>query len=196
MAGTYHHGALREALVVAALSAIEKDAVAPSLREVARIAGVSAMAPYRHFQDRAAMLVAVADYGFARLHAALAAADATDDSRAALLGQGRAYVAFARANPALFRLMFQGEVPGAAGVGHPQTSNSEEANGFTVLARRVATLVPDPAQADSAALACWSLVHGLATLLLDRRIDPPADAVIDTTLGYIVAGVASGSTIS
>jgi AcrR family transcriptional regulator len=154
-------GELREALVVAALSILENGTGDLSLRAVARAAGVSAMAPYRHFADKAALLAAVAERGFVALHDDLAAADGAPDPRAALLAQGLAYIAFARARPALFRLMFVDQLGQVKPAG-------EENGAYDILARRVVALAPN--DADSAALACWSIVHGLATLVLDGRL--------------------------
>lgn len=156
-------GDLPTKLVAAALDLLESGTEDLSLRAVARAAGVSAMAPYRHFADKSALLAAVADRGFAALHDCLAAADSDPEPRAALLAQGLAYVAFARARPTLFRLMF-GDQLGPA----KQPPVAGDANAYDVLARRVASLVPDDAQ--SATLACWSVVHGLATLVLDGRL--------------------------
>jgi len=158
---TIIRGELRETLVAAALALLESGSGELSLRAVARAAGVSAMAPYRHFADKAALLAAVAQCGFAALQDALAAADRAGAPRAALLAQGLAYVAFARARPALFRLMFRDQL-GLAKPAHEDTA------AYDVLARRVAELAPG--DAESAALACWSIVHGLATLVLDGRL--------------------------
>jgi AcrR family transcriptional regulator len=184
MGETYHHGALREALVTAALGLLDAGDTAPSLREVARAAGVSAMAPYRHFADRGALLGAVAARGFAQLREALLVADAAGDARTALIAQGRAYVDFALAHPALFRLMFSGEKTGGMHEGD---------TGYSVLARRVSGIAP--ARAEVATLAAWGLVHGLATLVLDTRVDTLPPGAIDAALDLLVDGMAAqGST--
>jgi AcrR family transcriptional regulator len=174
------HGGLRETLVAAALAMLESDAGEPSLRAVARAAGVSAMAPYRHFADKSALLAAVADRGFTVLRERLLAADGVADPRAALLGQGLAYIAFARAHPALFRLMFATQ-PG------PAKPVDDTATAYDVLARRVGELVP--AQPETAALACWSIVHGLATLLLDGRLPGLGPEQERRTLGLFVSAL-------
>jgi AcrR family transcriptional regulator len=152
---------LRETLVATALRLLQ-EGEEPGLRAVARAAGVSAMAPYRHFADKAALMTAVAEAGFDRLRARLEAADAlptgelnTDEGREALLRQGLAYIAFAREEPLLFRLMF-GQASGCASAAAAQS----------VLARRAATLVA-PEAVPAAVLACWSIVHGLAALRRD-----------------------------
>ena len=155
---------LRDRLVDCALALLEQGESDVSLRAVARAAGVSAMAPYRHFEDKAALMGAVALKGFAMLEADAARADDAGGPGEALTAQGLAYVGFARAHPALFRLMFAD----GAGLDLPH----EDCQGaYALMARRVAELAPHSAQAG--ALACWGLVHGLATLALDGRI--PAD---------------------
>src|SRR5262249_4551094 len=104
----YHHGDLRQALVRAALEILSEAGVGGlSLRAAARRARVSAMAPYRHFADKEALLAAVAEYGLRELAAQLIAAPATAaDPRAGSAALGVAYVLFACDQPSLFKLMF------------------------------------------------------------------------------------------
>jgi AcrR family transcriptional regulator len=148
-------------LVDCALALLEEGESEVSLRALARAAGVSAMAPYRHFEDKAALMGAVALKGFAMLEAGATQADEVDDPGEALIAQGLAYIEFARAHPALFRLMFAD----GAGLDLPH----EDCRGaYTLMVRRVAELAPH--DVDAGALACWGLVHGLATLALDGRI--------------------------
>lgn len=176
----YHHGALAEALLDAALALIEEGHGAPSLREVARRAGVSAMAPYRHFEDHAALLGAVAARGFERLTAALIEADAVPSPAEALVAQGRAYINFALAHPLLFRLMFAGGGVAAA---------KPDDGGYSVLARRAAQIAPDASAAT--ALACWSMVHGLATLAIDQRLGRVDLDAMEVALRLLVDGLAA-----
>ena len=159
----YHHGELREALVAAGLAILEEggDPASLGLREAARRAGVSAMAPYRHFSDKDALLAAVATVGFERLRADLAAADRGGEGQAALVAQGAAYVAFAATHPGLFRLMFR-----SCSAAPPEALARASSDAFGVLASRVAVLMPAEHAADEA-LRCWSLVHGMAVLALD-----------------------------
>jgi AcrR family transcriptional regulator len=120
----YHHGDLRSALVQAGLDLLKTRAPdAVSLREIARMAGVSATAVYRHFPDKQALLSALCDEGaedLARLQqAAMAQAGG---GRSGFDAVGRTYVRFALANPTLFRLMMTAPVdacapPGGAGAG-------------------------------------------------------------------------------
>jgi len=103
---SYHHGELRPALLRAAARILEKEGRdAISLRDLARRAGVSHSAPYRHFADRQALLAALAEEGFALLAAALQGKPWRE--------QAMAYLRFALANPERFRLMFTRPVPAA-----------------------------------------------------------------------------------
>jgi AcrR family transcriptional regulator len=167
----YHHGDLRRALVDAALTILERDgAAALSLRAVARTAGVSNAAPYAHFRDKAALLAAVAAVGYRRFAAAmLAEAENLADPRGRFGAIGLGYVAFARANPALFRLMFGPEAP--APESEPDLHEAAQAS-YRVLTDAVAAAgTADPAAAATAPVRAWALVHGLATLLIDGRLE-------------------------
>lgn len=139
---------------------MEAGEAEPGIRALARAAGVSAMAPYRHFADKAALLAAVADRGFAMLYAALAPADACGTDAERLIAQGQAYVAFALAHPALFRAMF---TCGAASPKQP------DAPAFAILFNRVAALAPSDMHQE-ATLGCWAIVHGLAMLALEGGV--------------------------
>src|SRR6478672_7153397 len=98
---TYHHGNLRPALLRAATKTLEKEGVgALSLRDLARRAGVSHNAPYRHFPDRESLLAALAADGFEKLGQAMRGQGGKE--------MGEAYVRFALEHPQLFRLMFGG----------------------------------------------------------------------------------------
>jgi AcrR family transcriptional regulator len=104
----YHHGDLRAALIEQGMALLaQRDADSLSLREVARAAGVSATSVYRHFPDKEALFTALAMEGLAQLGAAQkAAGQAAGGGKQAFAATGRAYVRFALANPALFRLIF------------------------------------------------------------------------------------------
>lgn len=179
----YHHGDLRAAAIEAGLKLLEeREADDPGLREVARAVGVSATALYRHFPDKAAFLRALAAAGFERLAAAQrAAAEAAGGGDAGFGATGRAYVRFALANPALFRLLFSATIP----AGDPFNRRPEEMpEAFRMLWDNAARLAPQDAGPDAApliALEAWALVHGLATLILDGQI-PRNDALIDALL--------------
>jgi AcrR family transcriptional regulator len=174
---SYHHGALREALLTATLELIEAEGIgAVSLRKVARAAGVSPGAPYHHFPDRAALLTALSDEGFRRLATTITEAhDATSTPTEALEAMLVAYIEFAKASPAYFRLMFRPELKNGGG------SDAGEA-AYAVLERTVCDCLAetDATTGDTSVLAItmWSLVHGFASLLLDGQLDHHTD---DTT---------------
>ncbi|MGH1573661.1 TetR/AcrR family transcriptional regulator [Methylobacterium sp. P31] len=157
---TYHHGDLRAALISAALDLLEAGGEAAlSLRATARACGVSAMAPYRHFASKEDLLEAVAARGFEDLAADLEAADSSAEGKEALAAQGAAYVAFACRHSALFRLMFM-----------RSCRTSDKSRAYGILERRAAALAGPAWPAEDLTLAAWSLVHGLAALILDRRV--------------------------
>jgi AcrR family transcriptional regulator len=172
---SYHHGDLARALVEAALDVV--GAGEPlSLREVARRAGVSATAVYRHFPDKEALLSAVARAGLARLGTAQHAAyDSAGGGPAGFNATGIAYVRFALANPALFRLIFA--QPLRADL--EQESSGDDA--LTFLLANAVALAPPGIDARVFALRAWSVEHGLAMLMLDGAV--PAD---DATIARVV----------
>ena len=113
----YHHGNLKEALLRAALELIaQKGPAGFTFAEAARWAGVSPAAPYRHFRDREELMASVALRGFEQFEAALARAwdDGRPDVLAALDRLGKAYLAFARAEPAYYSAMFEAGIPPSA----------------------------------------------------------------------------------
>jgi AcrR family transcriptional regulator len=201
IATPYHHGALRQALVQATESLLaERGAEGFSLREVARRAGVSPAAPAHHFGDAAGLLTAVASLGFEALTQALQAGQASGhaDARAALRGQGQAYVAFAMQHPGRFRLMFrQGKL-------HADATLLQHADAaFQVLARgvrRAFGLAEDAAMDEhqwNAVAALWSLVHGYAHLAIAGKFEELGgeaglDAYVQRSLGPILDAALQG----
>ena len=180
---TYHHGDLRAALVQAGLRLLEErqgDEV--GLREVARAVGVSATAVYRHFPDKAALLRALSAEGLARLAKAQQAAfDAAGGGKAGFIATGRAYVRFALANPALFRLIFSNPPEQALLTG----ARDQVPEAFRMLRDNAAFMLPPDAPGaavDRAALEAWAQVHGLAVLILDGQL-PNDEALIDAVIG-------------
>ena len=172
----YHHGDLRAALIVAAEALLTRRGPAElSLRGVAREAGVSAMAPYRHFADKDALLAAVAGDGFHQFEARLReATSAAPDPRAGLIAQGVAYVRFAHDQPALFRLMFGPLITKAVALEH---LDRDSAPALDALRDAVAAAYPeaDAQRRDDLVLTCWSMVHGLAGLIVDGRLPASAE---------------------
>ena len=179
----YHHGNLREALIGAALDLIsQKGPAVFTFAEAARQAGVSPAAPYRHFRDRDALMADVARQGFERFAQRLAAAwdDGRPSPTTALERLGRAYLGFARDEPAYFSAMFESGVP----VARHRDLNEASERAFTVLRQAceavVATL-PSGKRPPALMLALhvWALAHGIASLFArgdDARRSLPISA--------------------
>lgn len=175
----YHHGDLKAALIEAGLRLLaQRTAEDVSLREVARSVGVSATAVYRHFPDKASLLRALAEEGLARLaHAQREAAESAGGGAAGFAATGRAYVRFALANPALFRMIFASPPP-------PRTGGAPEPEAMALLRANAAAAVNDSPGSDAArvrAVQAWAQVHGLAMLMLDGQIEAD-DALIDAVI--------------
>jgi len=163
----YHHGDLRAALVEHARVLVEERGVeALSLREVARRAGVSRAAPYHHFRNKEAMVAAVAVDGFDRLSASMQAISVSGDGMCGLEACGRAYIAFALDNPTLYRLMFGTKFGRFAE--HPDLKRSAKC-AFALLVEQIAPLYPEGTELKSPAMAVWSAVHGMASLIIDEQ---------------------------
>ncbi len=183
---TYHHGDLRRALIGAALELLkEEQNWMFSLREVARRAGVSHNAPYNHFADKNELLAELGAAGFVALHNRLLAATAgVHRADTALTKSGVAYVKFALENPAQYRLMF-GTVLGPTDSGRPKTVVKAALEARAVLERIVQrgaisgvfSGLTNGKRIQAAVLSAWSVVHGLAMLLLDGFVEdvPPRD---------------------
>ena len=164
----YHHGNLKEALMQAARELIkEKGPGGFTFADAARSAGVSAAAPYRHYRDREALLADVAREGFLRFEAMLTTGwnGGRPDALTAFNNVGRAYLAFARAEPAYYAAMFESGLP-------PDLSPDLRAaadRAFGVLRTAAETLTASlPAERRPPALMMslhiWSLSHGIASL--------------------------------
>lgn len=173
---SYHHGSLREALLAAALDALEgQSGTLPSLRELARVVGVSPAAVYRHFPGKEALLGAIGTEGMRLLgEAQQGAYDRAGGGAAGFAETGRAYVRFALAHPALFRLVF---AHGDAG----RLASAEADPARALLERSTAELTGGGPAAERMALQAWAIAHGIAMLMLDQRL-PAEDALIDRLL--------------
>lgn len=172
-AGAYHHGDLRRALVEAALAIVAKEGPAAlTLRAAARLAGVTQTAPYRHFADKEALLAAVAEDGMRRLVAWMRRASAQHEAPGPRMqALGVAYARFAAAHASEFRVMFGPLV--ADTTRYPSLREAtDEAFGLLregVEACQRAKVVRE-GDARSIALAAWSIVHGLASLVVDGQV--------------------------
>lgn len=192
-AAPYHHGHLREALVEAGLRLLEETGEAAfSLRELARRVGVSANAAYRHFSSKEALLEALAADGFRRFGLAQAQALAAErHPQRGFLAAGQAYVVFARAQPALFRLMF-GRFSAGRGEGEMTQAGELAFQGLRhAVAAALGKVVTDPV-VDVAALHAWSLVHGISLLVLDGQFERHAGAAGVEARIEAVLGLALG----
>ena len=195
----YHHGDLERALVDAATALVVARGVdGCSLREVARAVGVSPSAAYRHFDDRAALLAAVARRAYADMGATMRAEldalpvrrDAGRAARERAVAVGVAYVRWALAEPERFRAAL-----GPLFDGSPQGIEDDP---YHLLQGAVADLAATgqiaPERLDGADLAIWTAAHGLAALLLDGVVDlgPGADPLdrARTLAEVVVAGLA------
>ncbi len=167
----YHHGDLRAALLDAAERVLRREGPGGlSLREIARRAGVTHTAAYHHFEGRDAVVRALAARGFDRLAAALSAGAGAASGPAAFLEVGVAYVAFAAAHPGLYRLMFGPEA--AAGRSTDPALREAAERAFAILVEGARSVTPGGGEAEvmGTALRSWSVVHGLAALLLDDQL--------------------------
>ncbi|MFI5563555.1 TetR/AcrR family transcriptional regulator [Amycolatopsis japonica] len=163
----YHHGDLRASLLTTAMRMLEAGEQF-SLRAVAREAGVSATAPYRHFADRDALESALAAQGLRDLKEDLAQGRELPASVEDLAELAVAYVDFALRRPALFRLMF----------GNACDTGSKErvqaaADIHDLLRLAMTHVFSEPS--DALASAGWALAHGLAYLFLDGKLQVESD---------------------
>jgi AcrR family transcriptional regulator len=164
----YHHGNLKEALVRAALELIaEKGPAGFTFAEAARWAGVSPAAPYRHFRDREELLADVARRGFELFADALGKAwdDGRPDPFTAFDRLGKAYLAFARSEPAYYSAMFEAGVSQDA---NPELRMSGD-RAFAVLrtaTEKLLSTMPGPSKPPAlmVSLHIWALSHGIASL--------------------------------
>src|SRR6201997_1135926 len=165
----YHHGNLKEALLQAALDLIgQKGAAGFTFAEAARMAGVSPAAPYRHFRDRDELLSSIAQRGFEMFESALNAAwdDGRPDTVTAFERVGKAYLKFAREEPAFYSAMFESGLP--VDINPTLQAAGERAFGIIrAAAERLPALAPPGAPRPPAlmmALHIWAMSHGVAAL--------------------------------
>ena len=194
----YHHGNLKEALVRAALELIaEKGPAGFTFADAARWAGVSPAAPYRHYRDRDALLADVAQRGFAVF--TLALDKAWDEGRPNVLTAfdrlGKAYLDFARREPAYYSAMFEAGVPLDA---DPQLREAGE-SAFAVLrgaAERLVALMPAKGRPPPlmVALHIWSMTHGIASLFgrgdaARRTLPMPPEELLEAAVLIYLRGL-------
>ena len=177
----YHHGHLREALLESALQLIAEVGPAGfTLRELARRAGVSHNAPYRHFRDRNDVMAAVATQGFRELtQGMLSASRNGSDAIDRLKRAGLAYVRFALRRPEHFTVMF--DAPGSVKTDYPDSAEASE-QAFHTLLSFVKSCQDEgrlpPGETHEFALLAWSMVHGVAKLGITGRLPYRSEARI------------------
>ncbi len=184
----YHHGRLRQALLAAARALIsERGPAGFTLAEAAKRVGVTGAAPYRHFADRNALMAALAQQGFEHFNEQLARAwdGGKPDPVSALRRRGAAYLAFARAEPGLYKAMF-----GDAGFLARPSASAPAQQAFDELVRTTVAVLrhfyaPEK-NAKMLAVQIWALTHGVAELMLAGHFADPADAP-----GVLESGVAA-----
>jgi AcrR family transcriptional regulator len=182
---SYHHGDLHEALLRSAEDVLERDGLQGlTLRAVAREAGVSHAAPTHHFGDLAGLVSELAAIGFRRFNATMAAASATGTTPVdSALARAKAYLAYARARPGMYRLMFRTE---RLDMTRPALREAANAS-FAGLASVVGTpqhdgIVEALTMEQAAQIArTWSLVHGYTMLALDGRLGDILNRLPDAT---------------
>lgn len=197
----YHHGDLRNALVAEALHLLEKSGTSDfTLRDLAKRVGVSYAAPYAHFEDKRALLAAAAAGAADKLtDALLGATRGKTDPTEEFLAMGQAYVQFGLDHPALYRLMFTAwELTPEDKHKYPELEQASERCFGTLTAmlerqQKSGFLRAGMVEAD--ALSIWALVHGIAMLSIDGRIEcaceeaPPVGEVVRYALGAMLDGL-------
>jgi AcrR family transcriptional regulator len=195
----YHHGNLKEALVAAARRLIaERGPAGFTLSEAARAAGVSPAAPYRHFKDREALIVEVAQRGFAEFGRRLGAAwkEAASDAKTGFAKMGEAYLAFARDEPGYYGAMF---ATGGGSVAAPRSGGTAFGGLEQAIARITAQTGEDRKDAPDPRLLAyhvWAMSHGIATLAAAGYIPAQgtlsAEALLRSGVGALISGSAMG----
>lgn len=186
----YHHGDLRRAVIETAMGMLHEDKGWQfTLREVARRAGVSHAAPYKHFPDKAALLAEIALIGFDRLREALTAATLTPAAslRNEFFAVAQSYVRFGTSNPALYRLMFSKDAGKAADVHLSERALAAFGVLIELLERGQAEGVLRKRDVRGQATACWGQMHGITLLTIDdlllpEKVGPSASDAALTTL--------------
>ena len=190
----YHHGDLPRALLDAALRIVGTQGTeALTLRAVARLAGVSQAAPYRHFANKEAVLAAVAEDGFRALMTAMReSVEASGDlPLARLRAVGIGYVTFATSHPSHFRVMFGRDLANRSAF---PTLRQVAGDTLALVVEAIADcqragLVRSEEPAEDLALHAWSTVHGLSALLVEGVLDRPVADVAEMVTRELFLGL-------
>jgi AcrR family transcriptional regulator len=187
----YHHGDLKRVVVETAQDMLREDKGWQfTLRELARRAGVSHAAPYKHFPDKSALLAELASHGFNQLRDGIAEALSRPQrsARAALIAAAKAYIHFGTDNPSLYRLMFSADVDKTAFPDLDAAGAGAFAQLLGVLERGQQSGAFKKQPVRSQAAATWALVHGYTMLAIDGQLLPekvgakPIDGVLTSML--------------
>ncbi|AFY76291.1 transcriptional regulator [Pleurocapsa sp. PCC 7327] len=193
---TYHHGDLRQALIDTAIELIAERGMSNwSLREVARRIGVSHTAPYRHFADREALLAAVAEKGFQEMSNYLLQTleKIPNEHSQRLQAIGVAYVQYAIAHPCEYEVMFrysqkdEGQYPALSEAA--TTAFMMLVNVIIEGQKAGAFREENP---KGLAWVAWSLVHGLAMLLVDGQIKVPENSTVEALASFTTQMLTEG----
>ncbi len=183
----YHHGDLRQALIDAALEMVSENGIEKlSLRKMARRVGVTHSAPYRHFQDKNALIAALAEEGFRDLGEYMVRERDRESGppTARLYALGLAYVLFAVDKPHFFRVMFAPSVRDQKGR-YPTLCESHDA-AFGLLHQAVSDCQAEgrirEGDTELHARTCWILVHGIASLCVNGLIDSSSRAAVEAVV--------------
>ena len=199
----YHHGDLRRAIVKAAVEILsETQSLDLSLRELARRAGVSHNAPYKHFADKRELLSAVSAAGFEMLTKRMTREIGRHgNARAQLFAMLRAYIDHGVENPALYSLMFGSYLSGPErsrpAIELAEAEKVKSLLAGVIIAGGLGRTIPDAPRNErkiaGAILACWSLVHGLTLLLADGLVGPKkkSGALGDSLVQGMLDGLAA-----
>lgn len=201
----YHHGHLRDALILAAAALIEEQgSLSFSITDAAKRAGVSSAAPYRHFNDKQDLLDNVRDLAFIGLHSALEETQKNyqdnSDTGAAVYAMGLTYLNYARNNRAFFSLMWEDH-----GQMQPERQNlAHKSEGFSLLLSSVENhLIQGSGKnlcqnAEQKALyvatQLWALAHGVATLENNQLLNmfdksAQAEIILVDAASALLAGI-------
>ena len=187
----YHHGDLKRVVIETAQGMLREDKGWQfTLREVARRAGVSHAAPYKHFPDKSALLAELAMLGFNELRERLSGAIERPlrSARAEFMTAAKAYIHFGTANPSLYRLMFSADVDKTAFPKLDEAAAAAFAELLAILERGQKSGAFKRHPVRSQAAASWALVHGFTMLAIDGQLLPekvgakPIDPVLTSML--------------
>jgi AcrR family transcriptional regulator len=181
----YHHGDLRTTLIQATIEIINQDGIeAVTMRRLSDWTGVSRTAPYRHFEDKAELLTATAIEGFSQFSQILRAVrqDESADALTRFRNMGHAYIRFALENTPYYRLMFGKDVIQSS----PELQYASDSAFNELLAiieelQQTGLIGCDDPRLQ--AVYIWALMHGLASLIIDRKLHPDHD--LNDILGFV-----------